>query len=77
MAIGFSVIMMINLYAARLPMIYYSCSDMAPSGSGSPYTYDNALLYIDFGVLVIGCFAMFWSLAYMVFKREFTASPGK
>jgi hypothetical protein len=68
--------MVINLYAVRIPVIFYNYSNMAPLHSGLLYTYDNALLIIDFGVVVIGCCAMYWSLAFMVFRSEFTASPG-
>jgi hypothetical protein len=31
---------------------------------------------VVFSVVPIGCAAMFWSVSYLLFRREFTVCPG-
>lgn len=72
----FSTILMINMYGARVPAIYYNSANCAASGSGLLWTYDNALLIVNLSIIVIGALATYWSISFMLFKKEFTRSPG-
>lgn len=65
------------MYGARIPAIFYAAPYMAPNNSGLLYTYDNALLIVNLSIIVIGSLAMYWTVSYMVFAKEFTKSPGK
>lgn len=76
MAIILSSIMMINLYAVRIPALYYHAKDMSTTNSGTLDNYNSALLIVNASIIVIGSLAMYWSIAYMIFKKDFTASPG-
>jgi hypothetical protein len=72
-----TLLFMINLYAARVPAIYYSYQSMdADDGSGNVCTYSNALLLITLSIVPIFCYAQFWSISYLLFRKEFTAAPG-
>eukprot|EP01035_Chromulina_nebulosa_P026843 gene26843-35205_t len=68
-----SVLLLINLYAARVPAIFYNYNNMASSGA---ITYQNAILSVNISILVIALLAGYWSISYMIFKKEFTSSPG-
>jgi hypothetical protein len=77
MALIVSTLMMINLYAARIPAIYYRAKDMSGDNTGSLVNYNSALLIVNMSIITIGSMSMYWSVAFMLFKKEFTASPGK
>lgn len=78
-ATAISVLMAVNLFAARLPAIYYHYSSLAVNNNNPDilWTYDNAMLIVILSVLPIGCAGMFWSIAFLLFRKEFTACPGK
>ena len=65
------------MYGARIPALYYNSGNMAAAGSGQLATYNNALLVVAISVVPVMCFGMFWSIAYMLFHKEFTACPGE
>ncbi len=67
--------MAFSLLGARIPGIYYNYSDMA--SSGVIWTYSNALLCISLSVIPIAFYNLYWSTGYMLFRKEFTAVPGK
>ncbi len=62
---------------ARIPGLYYNYANMAVEGSGDWWTYDNVMLIVIMSVVPIALSGQFWSLSYMLFRREFTACPGK
>lgn len=64
-----------SLLGARIPAIYYNYTDMA--ASGVLWTYNNALLCVSLSILPITLYSYYWSLGYMLFRKEFTAVPGK
>ena len=68
-----SLFMVINLYVARIPSIYRNHNNFSEDGL---YTYGNALLIITFSIIPLALCALYWSIAYMLFRKEFTASPG-
>jgi len=49
---------------------------MATASSGLLWTYTNAMLIVALSVLTIGLCGMYWYISYMLFNKEFTASPG-
>lgn len=55
-----SALLLVNLYAVRIPAIYYHAQDMNPNNSGALETYDNALLIVNLSILVMGSLAMYW-----------------
>lgn len=88
--ISISTAMVVNLYIVRIPAIYYhaqymldvsstnvSTASNTSSNSSTIYTYDNALLLVNLSIITIGSLAMYWSVSFMLFKNEFTRSPGK
>lgn len=77
MATVLSVLLGASLMGARLPALYYHYNSMAPEGSGESYTYDNAMLLVVFTIVPLACFGNFWAISYMLFRKEFTAAPGK
>jgi hypothetical protein len=77
MAALMSALLGASLMGARLPALYYHYNSMAPTGSGESYTYDNAMLLVVFTIVPLACFGNFWSVSYMLFRKEFTAAPGK
>ena len=76
-ALYVSIVLLINLYGARIPALFYAANSMAADGSGLYYTYNNALLVIDISIFVMFLLAMYWFVSYMLFKKDFTSSPGK
>ncbi len=69
--------MAIGLVGGRIPAIYYNYSAMDNNTSSSLTTYNNALLLVSLCVLPIALYGLFWGTAYMLFRKEFTAAPGK
>jgi hypothetical protein len=87
--------MVISLYGARLPAIFYNYHNMSnndddqvnstssgsaddsSSSSGELWSYQNALLFIALGAVPLVILSTFWSVSYMLFRKEFTACPGK
>jgi hypothetical protein len=64
-----------SLLGARIPAIYYNYSAMATSDV--LWTYSNALLVVSLTILPIAFYTLYWSTGYMLFRKEFTAVPGK
>lgn len=77
LAFCMSVLLGASLLVARIPALYLHYSSLEGNSSGGGlYLYDNAMLIVVLSLLPIGFFAFFWTTAYMVFRKEFTASPG-
>lgn len=77
MAAVLSVLLATSLMGARLPAMYFHYASMAPEGSGESYTYNNAMLLVVFTIVPLACFGSFWATSYMLFRKEFTAAPGR
>ena len=77
MAAIMSILLSVSLLGARLPAMYYHYASMADSGSGLLYTYDNAMLLVVFSIIPLAFMGNFWAVSYMLFRKEFTAAPGK
>ena len=71
------VVLTINLFIARIPAMCSHVEDMDPEGSDSTWTYTNALFIVLASIVPISCYALFFSVSYMMFHAEFTACPGK
>ena len=69
--------MITSFLGGRIPALFYNYNRMLNSPQGSFATYSNALLLVSITILPIAMYSMFWSVAYMVFRKEFTAAPGK
>ena len=78
-ALIINILLAINMYAGRLPAIYYAYSPLYANDEilTGWLNYDNVLLIVSFSVLPIAFAAMYWSVSFMLFRREFTACPGK
>ena len=74
-----NILMAINMYVGRLPAIYYAYNKLNSNNEMLVgwLSYDNVLLIVSFSVLPIAFAAMYWSVSFMLFRREFTACPGK
>jgi hypothetical protein len=74
-----SVLMGINMYVGRVPALFYTYTSLARRDIMLEgwLSYDNVLLIVAMSVLPIAFAAMYWSLSYMLFRKEFTACPGK
>ena len=66
----------INLVCARIPALYHYATEMEASDADRRWSYDNAMLLVQLTMIPIFCYAMYWSLSLMLFRKEFTASPG-
>lgn len=66
----------INMVAARLPALYRSAHLMESPEADSRWTYDNAMLLIQLMIIPIAAYGSYWSVSLMLFRKEFTASPG-
>ena len=66
----------INLVCARIPALYRHATEMEIDENDSALSYNNAMLLVQLTMIPIFCYAMYWSLALMLFRKEFTASPG-
>jgi len=75
LVITISVLMGMSLYIARIPALYYAYPQLLVSGS-SLATYDNAILILILSVVPVWLLASYWSISYMLFRKEFTACPG-
>ncbi len=69
--------MALSLLGGRIPGLFYNYSNMDISGGSSFATYNNALLLVSLSAIPIALYGLFWALAYMVYRKEFTAAPGK
>ena len=78
-AVVISIIMAANMYVGRIPALFYTYSSLSRRDIVSEgwLSYDNVLLIVAMSVLPIAFAAMYWSLSYMLFRKEFTACPGK
>ena len=76
MGIAISMLLMVNLFCARVPALYHNYANFAPANSDSFKTYSVALGTMVFSIITIGTWSMYWSIAYMLFNKEFTTSPG-
>jgi hypothetical protein len=68
-----------SLFLVRIPALYLRYSALnnhASPQATSLLTYNNAMLLVVLMILPIAFYALYWSVAYMLFRREFTASPG-
>ena len=67
------------MYVGRIPALFYTYSSLKRRDIVSEgwLSYDNVLLIVAMSVLPIAFAAMYWSLSYMLFRKEFTACPGK
>jgi hypothetical protein len=74
-ALGLGVLLIFNLYAARIPSLYLHYSDM--EASGETWSYSNAMLIVLVSILPISLYALFWSVCNMLFHTEFTICPEK
>jgi hypothetical protein len=72
MAAVMSTLLGISLWGARLPAIYFHYASMTSND-----TYDSAMLLVVFSIIPLACMGNFWSVSYMLFRKEFTAAPGK
>ena len=73
LAMGMAFVMMFNLFIARVPALYENYENFPTTGF---YTYNTALVLVALSILTIGTGAAFWSVSYMLFNAEFTATPG-
>ena len=64
----------LSLFAVRLPALYFSYPSMPVTGSWA--TYNNALIIFVLSVIPIALYSYYWSISYMMFRKEFTACPG-
>ncbi|RYG64216.1 hypothetical protein EON64_14425 [archaeon] len=76
------ILLSCSLFLFRIPGIYYSYPSLNNYGDDelknpSLFTYNNAMLLVVLMILPIGFFTLYYSVAYMLFRKEFTASPGK
>lgn len=67
----------ISLLGVRIPGLFYNYSNMADKDSDHFWTYDNSLLLVSLCVIPIALYGTYWAIAYMLFRKEFTAAPGK
>ncbi len=74
---GLTIIMFLNLFVARVPLIFYSYARLSGDDDAKIWTYDDALLAVNLSVVTFILGGIFWSLSYMMFRREFTACPDK
>lgn len=72
----FGVLMLVSLMFFRLPALYTHYSSMDDDSSGNLQTYNNAMLLVAISAIPLFAYSSFWSLSYMLFRKEFTASPG-
>ena len=77
MAAIMSVLLAASLMGARLPGLYFHYASLSDASVTDGYTYDNAMLLVVFTIVPLGCFSNFWSISYMLFRKEFTAAPGR
>jgi hypothetical protein len=70
-------IMAFSLLGGRIPGLFYNYNNMMVSGGSNFATYNNSLLLVSLSAIPISLYGMFWALAYMVYRKEFTAAPGK
>lgn len=67
-------LLVVNLYAARVPSLYTHYSDMSTNAQDT-WTYSNAMLIVLVSILPISLYALFWSVANMLYHAEFTSCP--
>lgn len=73
----FSSLLAVNLYGVRLPYIYYHYNTMMDAALyGSMASYSNALIIVTLSAVPIIAASSFFSISYMMFRKEFTACPG-
>jgi hypothetical protein len=62
----------LSLLAYRLPIAYVHYSAFTDSG----YSYDTAMLLVISSIVPLAAYSGYWSVAFMLFRKEFTAAPG-
>jgi hypothetical protein len=72
-----SVLMIISMYAFRLPGLYFSASKLNALPPDPLLSFYSALFIVNLSTVTIFCFAMFWSVAILLFHADFTACPDK
>lgn len=71
-----STAMSVNLFAVRVPAMYYHFNSMASPTSVALYTYQNATLLVTLCVVPVALGGLFWANAYLLFNFTLTACPG-
>ena len=66
----------INMVCARIPALYYHANEFESGDTDNKWSYDNAMLMVQLTIAPIFFYAMYWSISLMLFRKEFTASPG-
>eukprot|EP00601_Ochromonadales_sp_CCMP2298_P015213 CAMPEP_0173230332 /NCGR_PEP_ID=MMETSP1142-20121109/7702_1 /TAXON_ID=483371 /ORGANISM="non described non described, Strain CCMP2298" /LENGTH=911 /DNA_ID=CAMNT_0014159431 /DNA_START=16 /DNA_END=2751 /DNA_ORIENTATION=+ len=62
----------LSLLCYRLPSAYLHYEHFAASS----YSYDTAMLLVIGSIVPLAAFSGYWSIAFMLFRKEFTAAPG-
>jgi len=73
LASGLGIALMLNLFAARVPALYWHANEMEDNDI---WNYTNALLIVLASLVPISTYTMFWSICNMLFHADFTACPG-
>lgn len=68
------LLMSISLFSARVPVLYYNYDNFDKEGVN--WSYSDAMFCLTMSIIPIALFGMYWSISYMVFRKEFTCSPG-
>jgi hypothetical protein len=55
--------------------MYFHAKEMDNDANGT-YRYDNAMLLVQLSIAPMLCYSLYWSISLMLFRKEFTASPG-
>ena len=82
-----SLLMVLSMYAFRLPGLYFRAGVLLhpPVDPNHPDNHPtsthmdfySALFIINISTITIFCYAMFWSIAILLFHADFTACPDK
>lgn len=64
-----------SLLFARVPALFYSYGRL--TNQQTEWGFNDGLLLISISIIPIGLYSTYWSLSYMLFRKEFTAAPGK
>eukprot|EP01031_Cornospumella_fuschlensis_P032399 gene32399-39179_t len=62
----------LSLFAFRIPGVFLSYVYIEDD---KEFSYDNAMLLVVLMILPIGFYATYYSIGYLLFRKEFTASP--
>ena len=78
LAAYYSALIFTSLYIARIPGLYTSFNAFPDDDENTDAlgTYQNALLVVILSIVPIFFLSQYWSISYMLFRKEFTACPG-